>query len=160
MFPFINRTNSKCDCHLACFEYRLSFLNLLIDLILANVRFVKPSIKLLFIFFRRAKALDDNIVTASLLQTHEIGQHLDTQNGTAYLDNFVHKLIVKCNSEVSSWSSNLRLFNSWKPIRKYERAIKEIGQISRISVNLFDSNSIFWYRRKKVKQYMSTLATF
>ncbi|XP_066917257.1 E3 ubiquitin-protein ligase UBR5-like isoform X2 [Clytia hemisphaerica] len=48
---------------------------------------------------RRAKALDDNIVIASLLQTHEIGQHLDTQNGTAYLDNFVHKLIVKCNSE-------------------------------------------------------------
>lgn len=48
----------------------------------------------------RAKALDDNLINSTLLQTEEIGNHLDGQNGTAFLDNFVHKLIVKCNGEV------------------------------------------------------------
>ena len=48
----------------------------------------------------RANALDDNVISSSMLQAEEIGKYLDVQNGTSLLDSFVHKLIVKCNGEV------------------------------------------------------------
>lgn len=48
---------------------------------------------------RRANALDDQIISASMLQPEEIGKYLDVQHGTSLLDNFVHKILVKCNSE-------------------------------------------------------------
>ena len=57
--------------------------------------------------YLRAKALDDNVISSSMLQADEIGKYLDVQNGTSLLDNFVHKLIVKLNGEVRNFFSIL-----------------------------------------------------
>lgn len=47
-----------------------------------------------------------------MLQPEEIGKYLDVQHGTSLLDNFVHKIIVKCNSEVRIVFYRLYCFNS------------------------------------------------
>ena len=49
----------------------------------------------------RVNSLDETVITASLLQADDMSKHLNAQSGTSSLDNFVHKLIVKCNREVS-----------------------------------------------------------
>ncbi|XP_065677761.1 E3 ubiquitin-protein ligase UBR5 isoform X1 [Hydra vulgaris] len=57
---------------------------------------------------KRTQSLDDNIVMSSMLQADEISKYLDGQNGTTLLDNFVHKLLVKCYGE--SLEALLQLF--------------------------------------------------
>ena len=48
--------------------------------------------------------IDDTVLSSSMLQSEEIERYLNGQNGTSLLDNFVHKLLVKCGGEVITFA--------------------------------------------------------